>query len=122
LAKQDSIALRGLLSTSPGEVMATDRAESVMAFYSQSYALVRFLREGSAGKYLLDYQRLTQDGLLGEWALCSADRAVAQNRDLPRTIDWNGRVGVQLFQAYVCEEIKSMEDEYSSFCWKIAEK
>lgn len=122
LTEQDSIALKDLLTTSPGEVMATDRAESVMAFYSQSYALVRFLREGNAGKYLLDYQRLMQDGLLGEWALCSSDRAVAKNRDLARTIDWNGRVGIQLFRAYVCEEINSMEDEYSSFCWKIAQK
>ena len=122
LTKQDSIALQDLLSTSPGEVMATDRAESVMAFYSQSYALVRFLREASAGKYLLDYQRLMQDGLLGEWALRSSDRAVAKDRDLPRTIDWNGRVGIQLFRTYVCEEIESMEDEYSSFCWKIAHK
>ncbi len=102
---------------SPGEVMATDRAESVMAFYSQSYALVRFLQEASAGKYLVDYQCLIGDGLLGKWPLCLPDRAVARNRDLARTIDWNGRVGIQLFRDYVCPEIKSLEDEYLSFCW-----
>ncbi len=44
LTEQDSIPLEELLRISPGEVMATDRAESVMAFYSQSYALVRFLQ------------------------------------------------------------------------------
>jgi len=121
LTEQNSISLEELLRMSPGEVMATDRAESVMAFYSQSYALVRFLQEARAGKYLVDYQRLIQDGLFGEWPLCRSDRAVAQDRDLPRTIDWNARVGIQLFRAYVCDEIQSMENEYLSFCWKIAQ-
>ena len=121
LNEQDSINLEELLCISPGEVMATDRAESVMAFYSQSYALVRFLQEAGAGKYLVDYQRLIRDGLLGEWPLCLSDKTVAENRALARTVDWNGRVGIQLFRAYVCNEIQSMEDEYLSFCWKIAQ-
>jgi hypothetical protein len=121
LNEQDSINLEELLCISPGEVMATDRAESVMAFYSQSYALVRFLQEACAGKYLVDYQRLIRDGLLGQWPLCLSDRTVAENRDLARTIDWNGRVGIQLFRSYVCDEIPSLEDEYLSFCWEIAQ-
>jgi hypothetical protein len=120
LNEQDSIDLKELLCISPGEVMATDRAESVMAFYSQSYALVRFLQEACAGKYLADYQRLIRDGLLGQWPLCFSDRTVAENRDLARTVDWNGRVGIQLFRSYVCEEIPSLEDEYLSFCWEIS--
>lgn len=122
LNEQASLALKDLLCISPGEVMATDRAESVMAFYSQSYALVRFLREANAGKYLAHYQRLMQDGLLGQWPICVADRKVAENRDLARTIDWNGRVGMQLFQAYVCNEVKALEQEYLSFCWQITQE
>lgn len=122
LEEKDSIPLKELLCISPGEVMATDRAESVMAFYSQSYALVRFLQEGHQGKYLPDYQRLVRHGLMGEWPLCSADQAIARDRGLPRTVDWNGRVGLQLFRTYVCNEISSIEDDYASFCWKIARK
>jgi len=36
---------------SPGEALATDQTEAVMAFYSQSYALTRFLREAGYGKH-----------------------------------------------------------------------
>jgi len=121
LNEKSSINLEELVCTSPGEVMATDRAESVMAFYSQSYALVRFLQEAGAGKYLVDYQRLIRDGLLGQWPLGLSDKAVAESRDRARTVDWNGRVGIQLFRSYVCDEIPSLEDEYLSFCWDIAQ-
>jgi len=38
------ISLKELIATSPGEVLATDQSETVLAFYSQSYALVRFSR------------------------------------------------------------------------------
>ena len=42
LAGSGPIPLRELIVTSPGEVLASDQTEAVMAFYSQSYALVRF--------------------------------------------------------------------------------
>ena len=51
----DTIFQGFLLLLDLGEVLATNQANAVMAFYGQSYALVRFLREAGFGRY---YSRL----------------------------------------------------------------
>jgi len=112
----DLIPLEVLLATSPGEVLATDRSERVQAFYSQSYGLVRFLREAGDGKYLARYRRLVADGLQGNWPLEPSERAIAVDRNRPRTIQWNQVVGLRLFQYYVAHELQPIEREYLAFC------
>ncbi len=111
--------LRDLIATSPGEVLATDENETVMAFYSQSYALVRFLREADHGKRVTRYHRLLWDGLLGEWPLDEAAGKTAENRNLPRTVQWNRVVGPQLFERYVGNDFDRLEWEYATFCRQI---
>ncbi len=96
LDKDKQMSLRELVATSPGEVLATDQAETVTAFYSQSYALVRFLREAGSGRRLSSYHRLLWDGLSGQWPLDESAGTTAQDRNLPRTILWNRQVGPQL--------------------------
>ncbi|MHC4230286.1 MAG: hypothetical protein ACYSW0_22870, partial [Planctomycetota bacterium] len=39
------IPLKELIASNPGDALAMDRTDAVMTFYSQSYALVRFLQE-----------------------------------------------------------------------------
>jgi len=121
LAKARQISLEDLLATSPGEVLATDQAEAVTAFYCQSYALVRFLREAGYGRRLASYRRLLQDGLMGRWPLDEAAGATAENRNLPRTIPWNRAVGRQLFEYYVGSDMAQLEQEYLAFCRRIVD-
>ncbi len=119
LTNGKQMLLKDLIATSPGEVLATDQSETVMAFYSQSYALVRFLREADRGKRATRYHRLLWDGMLGEWPLDEATSKTAENRNLPRTVEWNHVVGPQLFERYVGSNFDRLEQEYSLFCRRI---
>lgn len=111
--------LEQLIATTPGDVLATDQAEAVMAFYSQSYALVRFLREAGSGERLATYHRLLADGLRGDWPLDEASRKIASDRSVPRNILWNNIVGLILFQEYVGDDFEPVEQEYLAFCQEI---
>jgi hypothetical protein len=119
LSNGKPISLRELVATSPGEALATDQAEAVMAFYSQSYALVRFLREVDYGRRLDSYRRLLSDGLLGRWPLDKSAGTTAADRNLPRTIPWNRQVGRQLFEHYIGANLEQLEQEYTAFCHRI---
>ncbi len=119
LATDQPIALRELVSTSPGEVLATDEDQAVMAFYSQSYALIRFLREAGYGRRLDAYRRLLSDGLLGRWPLDASAGITAEDRNLPRTLAWNRQVGRQLFEHYIGPDLGPLEQEYLAFCQRI---
>ena len=119
LTQGKPIPLRDLVSTSPGEVLAIDQADAVMAFYSQSYALVRFLREAGYGRRLESYHRLMSDGLTGQWPLDASDGVTAADRNLPRTLLWNRQVGRQLFEHYIGTELDRLEQEYLTFCCRI---
>jgi len=110
------IPLRELITTSPGEVIAMDQTEAVMAFYSQSYALVRFLREAGQGKHATRYHRMLWDGLLGEWPLDQTAGRIAEDRNLARTVDWNRLVGAQLFEHYVGSDFEQLQNEYLAYC------
>ena len=120
LVKNKIIPLRELTAINPGQVLATDETEDVMAFYSQSYALVRFLREADSGRRMGIYQRLLADGLRGNWPLDEVSREVAIDRNRPRTVLWNHIVGTLLFQKYVGEDFERIEQEYLAFCRQIA--
>jgi hypothetical protein len=119
IAKGKLIPLQELVAINPGEVLAIDQDEAVMAFYSQSYALVRFLREGRYGRYLSDFHRLLFDGLTGDWPLSDTSRQVAEDRNVPRTVQWNRLVGPQLFKYYIESDFDKIEKEYLTFCRKI---
>lgn len=119
LINRKQMRLRELIATSPGEVLATDENEAVMAFYSQSYALVRFLREADHGRRATRYHRLLWDGLLGEWPLDEEASRTAEDRNLARTVQWNRIVGPQLFERYVGSDLDRLEQEYSRFCRRI---
>ena len=110
------IPLGQLVATSPGEVLASDQTEAVLAFYSQSYALVRFLREADHGRRLSLYERLLWEGLRGQWPLSETAGQTAADRNLPRTVDWNRTVGPQVFACYVGTDVAALEREYLAFC------
>jgi hypothetical protein len=121
LENDGMIPLQELIASNPGDVLAMDRAEAVMAFYSQSYALVRFLREADSGRRLAAYHRLLADGLRGRWQLDSTSRQIAIDRNIPRNILWNHIVGLVLFEDYVGNDYDRIEKEYLTFCRQITE-
>ena len=115
------IWLKDLLATNPGEVLATDEQDAVMAFYSQSYALVRFLREATYGERLIEYRQLLRDALHGDWPIDSVSRRIASDRNEPRTVLWNSIVGTGLFARYIGEDFDRIEKQYIAYCRSLVE-
>jgi len=113
------IPLSKLLGMNPGEALMTDDKQDVRAFYSQVYALVRFLREEGYGKRLASYHQLLQDGLSGNWALSDREKKIASNRNIPLTVGWNKMIGPRLFKEYFGSDLNAIEKEYKRFCRKI---
>jgi hypothetical protein len=118
LMRDRVIPLSKLVSMNPGEVLSTERAETLMAFYSQAYALVRFLREEDYGKRLDDYHRLLLEGLNGDWPLTEAERKITADRNISLTADWNRTIGPKLFAHYIGDDFDQIEKEYLAFCKK----
>ncbi len=119
LSNGKMIPLEKLIGTQPGDVLAADQAEAVTAFYSESYALVRFLREAENGRYAETYKRLLADGFRGDWPLDKVSEHIAADRSIPRNILWNHIVGLLLFQEYIGADFEPVEKEYLTFCQKI---
>jgi hypothetical protein len=119
LIKNNMIPLKKLMAINPGEVLATDKAEAIMAFYAQSYVLVRFLREEGYGKRLADYHQMLLGGLRGDWPLSEASKRIAADRNIPLTVRWNRSVGPLLFKQYIGSDFDQIEKEYLIFCRKI---
>ena len=119
LMKNKMIPLKELITMNPGEALATDRTEAITAFYGQSYALVRFLREEDYGKRLSSYHRLLLDGLRGNWPIDKVSKKIVADRNIPLTIRWNRTVGLQLFKHYIGDDFYKIEKEYIAFCRKM---
>jgi hypothetical protein len=121
LIKNKMMPLKELVAVNPGEILAAegDRDDAVAAFYGQSYALVRFLREDDYGKRLLNFHRLLLGGLDGDWPLSEEEKVIAADRNIPLTVLWNRSVGTKLFQQYISENFDQIEQEYIAFCKKI---
>ena len=119
LIKDKMLPLKELIAINPGEVLATNETEAVMAFYSQSYALVRFLREDAFGKRLGNYHHLLLGGLRGDWPVSEENKRIAADRNIALTIQWNRAVGTELFKYYIDDDFEKIEKEYLAFCRKI---
>jgi len=119
LLKDKMIPLRELITMNPGQVLLSDTQDSVSAFYSQSYALVRFLREDGFGRRLHNYQQLLLDGLNGNWPLSEQAKRIAADRNIPLTVRFNRIVSPVLFSHYIGDDFDQLEKQYLAFCRKI---
>jgi len=122
LAMQNNrmIPLRNLISLNPGEVVLWEQADlAVMAFYAQSYALVRFLREENYGKRLSNYHQMLVGALNGTWPLDETEAKIASDRNIPITARWNSYIAQKLFSIYIGQDIEKIEPEYLRFCGKM---
>jgi hypothetical protein len=118
LAQSSFFTLPELLRASPGEMMAQDNADSVIGFYSQSYALVRFLNE-TEPSLREGFRRMLSDGQQARWPLEEGLRRTAADRNRPRTLSWNRQVGVLLFREYMGDDVGRMEQAYRRYCQKL---
>ena len=119
IAERKMIPLKTLISINPGEVLSANDDLAVIAFYSQSYALVRFLKEEGFGKRLANYKSMLFDGLRGNWPLIGQAKQVASDRNINLTVGWNRLVGRYLFEQYIGDDFKNLQQEYTYFCRKI---
>lgn len=127
LINNKMIPLQQLIAMNPGEVLLkydsmgeeADNSEDVMAFYSQSYALVRFLKEDGYGIRLANYQQMLFGGLHGTWPIDEDAQKIAMDRNIPITVGWNRAVGTKLFEHYISPDIEQIEKEYLLFCKKL---
>jgi len=119
LAEKKTIPLEILISINPGEVISANSDSAVIAFYSQAYALVRFLREEGFGKRLANYKSMLFDGLRGNWPLKGKAKQVASDRNINITVGWNRLIGRYLFEQYIGDDFKNLQQEYTYFCRKI---
>jgi hypothetical protein len=111
------IPLEQLVALNPGEVIGGQ--DSTMAFYSESYSLVRFLREEKYGQRLSRYHAMLLGGLRGDWPLAPEYQRIAADRNVRLTVRWNAYVGPMLFEHYISSDWGQIEAEYVSFCRKI---
>ena len=111
------IPLRRLIALNPGQVVHD--TDSVTAFYSQSYALVRFLREDDYGRRLRKYQNLLLRALRGTWKIDTRLKEIAADRNIPLTVQFNEYVSTKLFELYIGEDFNTIEKQYRAYCNKI---
>jgi len=118
LIENKMIPLKKLIAMNPGEALSLSD-DTVAAFYAQSYALVRFLREEGHGQRLQDYHQMLLGGLTGNWPITETAKKMAADRNIPLTIRWNQQIGPLLFEYYIGSDIQNIEQEYLRFCRKI---
>ncbi|MBW2559186.1 MAG: hypothetical protein JRD69_10215 [Deltaproteobacteria bacterium] len=114
-----TIGLEKLIALNPGEVVVQANSDAVAAFYAQSYALTRFLREEDYGKNLRRYHNLLIGAAKGTWPLDGTLHKIASDRNIPLTASWNRYVSPKLFAYYIDPHYTLMEDEYMAFCRKL---
>lgn len=114
------IPLAELVGLDPGQALsAEDNNATVTAFYSQSYALMRFLREEDYGRRLGSLRTMLRDGLNGSWPISQQQAQMAEDRNIELTIGWNRAVGRAIFEHYISSEMEEIEQQYLQFCRKI---
>ncbi|MDD5458486.1 MAG: hypothetical protein PHF37_03740 [Phycisphaerae bacterium] len=119
LSDSKVIPLGQLIRLDPGQALRVEDSAAISAFYSQAYALVRFLREDNYGRRLNDYHDMLFGGVEGTWPISTEDCRIATNRNIPLTVNWNSRVGGAIFEEYIGSDYEQLQKEYISFCGKI---
>jgi len=114
------IPLARLIALNPGEVVTwDDSSRAVSAFYAQSYAMVRFLREEDYGRRLGNYHQMLLGAINGTWPMDHNEERIAADRNTQLTAKWNAYIARKLFDIYIGEQSEKIEPEYLRFCNKI---
>ena len=96
--------------------------DAVTTFYSQCYALVRFLCESDYENSLESFCHMLTDGLTGNWPIEPENKIIAADRRILLTSRWNKAVSSQMFKHYIDTDLEKTEKCYLEFCIKITDK
>jgi len=118
LAKNKMIPLKALVGLDPGQAVRISE-DATQAFYSQSYALARFLKEDNYGQRLAQYHRMLMGAVDGTWPLTDEAKRIAADRNIPLTIEYNRAAGTKLFEYYIGTDFADIEQQYLLFCKKL---
>jgi hypothetical protein len=118
IAKNKMIPIEQLIALNPGEVIV-ENDDAVMAFYAQSYALVRFLREDNYGRRLGRFHQMLLGAVNGTWAIEESAKTMAADRNIPLDTYWNRYIAAKIFENYITPDITPIQKEYNAFCNKI---
>ncbi len=118
LAKDKMIPLKVLIGLDPGQAVRIGQ-DATQAFYSQSYALVRFLKEDNYGQKLAQYHQLLMGAVDGTWPLTDEAKKIAADRNIPMTVGYNRAAGTKLFEYYIGTDFADIEQQYLLFCKKL---
>jgi hypothetical protein len=118
LEKNRMIPLKVLVGLDPGQAVRINQ-DATQAFYSQSYALARFLKEDNYGQRLAQYHQMLMGAVDGTWPLTDQAKKIAADRNIPITIEYNRAAGTQLFEYYIGTDYDGIEQQYLFFCQKL---
>lgn len=118
LIKDKMIPLKILVGLDPGQTVRIGQ-DATQAFYSQSYALVRFLKEDNYGQRLAQYHQMLMGAVEGTWPLTDESKRIAADRNIPMTIEYNRAAGTKLFEHYIGTDFAGLEQQYLLFCKKL---
>jgi hypothetical protein len=118
LVRDKMIPLRVLVGLDPGQAVRIGQ-DATQAFYSQSYALVRFLKEDNYGQRLAQYHQMLMGAVDGTWPLTDEAKKIASDRNIPLTIEYNRAAGTKLFEYYIGTDFAGLEQQYQLFCRKL---
>jgi hypothetical protein len=118
LLKNEMIPLKVLVGLDPGQAVRVG-PEATMAFYSQAYALARFLKEDNYGQRLRQYHQMLMGAVEGTWPLSEEAKKIATDRNIPMTIEYNRVAGTKLFENYIGTDFDEIERQYVLFCKKL---
>lgn len=108
-----------LIEQHPGMYLIHNDADSTIAFYAQSYALVRFLREDDYCKRLINFNNMIQGAVKGLWQIPYDVAKIAKNRNIPMNSQFNAYIADTTFKQYITEDFETLAADYIRFCNKI---
>ena len=114
------VSVHDLIGMNPGDVVGASQEQAVNGYYSQAYALVRFLREYNYGIYREDFDRMLFGGLEGTWPVTKDAAKILADRNIPISAYWNREFSPKLFEYYFSNDYNSIQEQYFSFCLKLS--
>ena len=122
LMNEKTIPLEKLLGENPAQAFADSNDGAVTTFYSQCYALIRFLCESDYENSFAGFCGILNDGLTGSWPIEAENKIIAADRRIMLTAGWNKAVSCEMFRHYVDSDLEKAEKSYLDFCEKITDK
>jgi len=111
-----------LLGVNPAAVIDGDpkgAEDRINSYYSRLYAFIRFLNEYAAGMYSGRFHKLILDGCEGKWELPAELAFSLEDRNTVLTTAINKELGVRVFANYYGTKLRTMEDQFSMYCYSL---